>query len=469
MSKSAALFQPIWLYPVALLLVVLAAYGSDVGRGFIKEDATWVMQSRVSGVQDLSRLLTQSGGFFRPVVGLSFALDHWLFGGEPLGYGWTNLLLAIAGGIAIAALARALSLPKGAALLAAALWILNFHGINIAVLWLSGRTALLLVLFAVLAAVATARNRLVAACLFAFLAMGSKEEGVVLPFVLLALLGLHPTTRPSRGRFGAFVIGFVAVWTAYAVLRMRSDAMTPFTAPPFYTFAAAGWSLSKNLGEYADRSLTFAVGVTVIVLGVAGRLPRLGGEHWRVVAIGGIWLVFGFALTILLPTRSSLYAVFPSVGSAVACAAIIRAAWGDMSPARRSRMAVAALVVPFLLVPVYWRRNVRWTELAAVSRDVVARFADLARIAPRERWEVIVIDDRTTRANIAASVAIPDAVELSIGKRPHIWMVPPFADMEPKDWVMAPARADAVVALRAGRIVQVPLQEWTPAPATDWP
>ncbi len=279
---------------------------------------------------------------------------------------------------------------------------------------------------------------------------------------------LHPHTPPTRGRVLVFSAGLVAVWAVYAAVRMQSDAMTPATAPPFYSFAGSGWSLSRNLAEYADRSLTFSLAVTVLAVAIAGSVPRLTRAEVKVMSLGLIWLACGFALTILLPTRSSLYVVFPSVGSAIACAVICTGAWRAMPPKRQSCTALAALLVPVLLVPIYWRRNVRWTELAIVSRDVVAAFTALADAAPR-RLNVIVVDDRGVRANIAAAVAIPDAVELAIGKRPHVWLIPPPADMDARDWVTPPSNPDAVLALRAGRIVQVPLREWTPAPAAEWP
>jgi hypothetical protein len=459
---------PLWTFAAVLTVVFLVSYGGDVGRAFVKEDAAWVMQSRVGSVHDFSRLVTQSSGFFRPVVALSFAINYWMFGGDPLGYGWTNLLLAAATGFGIYALVRSLALPQGSGLLAVALWILNFHGINMAVLWLSGRTALLLVLFAVCAAVATARNRLFLACMFALLAMGSKEEGVLLPVMLWSIVVLHPQTPPTRRRVLIFGAGLVAVWAVYAAVRMQSNAMTPATAPAFYSFAGSGWSLFRNLLEYADRSLTFSLAVTILAVAIAGSVPRLTRAEVKVMALGLVWLVCGFALTILLPARSSLYVVFPSVGSAIACAVICTGAWRAMPPKRQARTAVAALIVPVLVVPIYWRRNVRWTELATVSRDVVAAFTALADAAP-PRWNVIVVDDRVARANIAAAIAIPDAVELAIGKRPHVWLIPPPDDMEARDWVTPPSNPDAVLALRSGRIVQVPLNEWTPAPAAEWP
>jgi len=459
---------PMWTFAAVLTLVFLVSHGADVGKGFVKEDAAWVMQSRVGTVDDLSRVVTRTSGFFRPVVALSFALNYWMFGGNPLGYGWTNLLLAAATGFGIYVLARSLALPPGGALLAVGLWILNFHGINVAVLWLSGRTALLLVLFAVLAAVATARNRLLLACVLALLAMGSKEEGVLLPIALLSILVLHPGGPVTRRRVLTFGAGLVTVWIVYAALRMQSDAMTPVNAPAFYTFAGSGWSPLRNLTEYADRSLTFPLAVTIVALATAGSLPRLTGTELKTIALGTIWLVCGFALTILLPARSSLYVVFPSAGSAIACAVLCTAAWRAMSPKRQAHVALAALLVPVLLVPIHWRRNVRWTELAMLSSEVVAAFTALTDTAP-PRWDVIVIDDRSARANIASALAIPDAVELAIGRRPHVWLIPPPDDMEPHDWTTPPSNPDAVLALRAGRIVRVPVNEWRPAPAAEWP
>ena len=58
--------------------------------------------------------------------------------------GVTNVALALVGAALVYGLARAFSLPWGAAAFAGSLWLLNFHGINMAVLWISGRTALLL-------------------------------------------------------------------------------------------------------------------------------------------------------------------------------------------------------------------------------------------------------------------------------------------------------------------------------------
>jgi len=70
-------------------------------------------------------------------VGLTFAANYAVFGNHPLGYGVTNLALAIACGGLLYLVARELWLPSGAAILAVALWLLNPHGMNTAILWMS--------------------------------------------------------------------------------------------------------------------------------------------------------------------------------------------------------------------------------------------------------------------------------------------------------------------------------------------
>lgn len=458
---------PSWLFPLVVIAVVLTAYAADAGRAFIKEDATWILTSRVRSLADLGRLYTDTGGFFRPTVALSFAFNHWMFGGQPWGYGWTNLLLAFACAAAILWLSRVLGLRTGAAMLAAALWILNFHGVNMAVLWLSGRTALLLVLFASLAAAAAARHRVVTASVLAFLAMTSKEEGVLLPLVLMAVVWLRPAGDRARTSLIATAAALLVVCALYAGLRLRSDAYTPTSAPAFYTFTTAPAVVGRNLAEYADRALTFCAGVTLLVLAIATRRPVFEPQEKRVIALGSIWFAAGFALTVFLPARSSLYVLFPSVGGALAAASLASAAWRAADERRRRVLALLAVLVPWLFVPIYWERNTRWTELADISRQTVAVLEDRAPAAAP--WTVIVLDDLSTRANVAAALGwgLPDTMELVTGTRPRAWFVPPPPDMDPSEQVMAPAAADVLIVLQNNRVTPQSLEGWKPAVAGE--
>jgi hypothetical protein len=449
-------------------LAFLAGYAIDVGGGFIKEDALWILRSRIETPADLSKLITDTGGFFRPVVALSFAANYWMFGSNPLGYGWTNLVLAAGAALAVFSLARALTLSPAASALAGSLWILNFHGINMAVLWLSGRTALLLVVFAVLAAVAAARDRPVVACAFAFLAMASKEEGVLLPVVLIALVCLRPDRAPVR-RGIAFTAGLIVVTAVYAALRTASNADTPINAPAFYRFTLSLDTLRTNIVEYADRALTLPAIVTIIALAVAGRRPALDRRHRRLIGLAALWFVLGFGLTVFLPVRSSLYVLFPSVGAVLAAAIVVERSCDGVSSRRMQALAALAFVLPLTFVPIYWARNDRWSELGDISRQVVAAFRELAVAAP-PRWEVVMIDSAADRSNIAAALgwAVPDVVELTTGKRPRVWITPPPPELGTGWAVMAPSTADAILALSGKAIVRVPASSWKPALAGEF-
>ena len=53
-----------------------------------------------------------------------------------------NVALAVGTAVAIIALARALGFPALGGVFAAGLWLMNFHSMRMALLWISGRTSL---------------------------------------------------------------------------------------------------------------------------------------------------------------------------------------------------------------------------------------------------------------------------------------------------------------------------------------
>jgi hypothetical protein len=436
-----------WAIPPFLAL--LATYVPDVGHGFIKDDFSWIRTSRISDARDLAAVFARDNGFYRPLVSLTFALDYGVFALRPRAYGLTNLALLLADAALLVALARALRMPPGTALFAAAVWALNPHGIPMAVLWISGRTALLLTLFALLAARAAVQGRAALAALWTLAALLSKEEAVLLPFVLLAwglCLG-----RPAVKRAWLPLVAL----GPYFLLRARTAAYLPQTAPAFYRPSLEPGVILRNVLEYADRACTF--GVLAVLLGwlLVWRRPRLGGLERSWILLGAIWLAGGYGLTVFLPVRSSLYACFPSVGAALVAAACAQGLW-LASEGRRRRLAVAAAVVPLVLVPIHRSRAVRWVRPAELTRQALA---DLAA-APAAPGTVAVLHDvaggRASLAN-AFGTLIADAVSLYAGdEAARVWIEPP-----PPDWEGAglrppqPGEAVRHLFLRDGRLVLV--------------
>jgi hypothetical protein len=164
-----------------LVAIFLAVYGPAVGEGLIADDYGWIVNGLPAADGDIIDPFTRNVGFYRPIVTLSFAANYKVSGLYAKPFGATNLALALACAALIGWLVRLHGLPDGFAVLAAGLWLFNFHGINMAVLWASGRTSLLLTVFSLLAAIAFVKRRTAPAALFCLLAMFSKEEAVILP------------------------------------------------------------------------------------------------------------------------------------------------------------------------------------------------------------------------------------------------------------------------------------------------
>jgi hypothetical protein len=472
-ARPAAAFAVL----VALLLVI---YGRDIGHGFVKDDVAWVSANRVASWQDVRALAGRSNGFYRPLVAASFALDRALYGVEPFGYGVTNLLLLIASAAALAWAARGVGLTAMAAVIAAAIWTLNFQGIHMAVLWLSGRTELWLVLCAFLSAGALARERPLLAGLAALAAMLAKEEAVMLPAMLTAwawVLQHRPraddraltrslvdsavradaaeraaddenreradransAASPTvRARAFAVVRLIWPAWIALAVyfaLRARTGAYTPATSPWFYQFTFDPFRVVTNAGEYLDRACTFSVLTVIVCALLAWQRPAWTPRVQRLGLLALIWLVGGYALTVFLPVRSSLYACFPSMGVAMLAALLIESLWLS-APAHAGvgvsaqRRMLAAIVLPVLLVPVYWSRNERWVELADLGADTFTAVRQAIRDTPDAR-HLVIEDDRGTRCSLLNTYGalLPTAVTLALGRPLPVWLDPP-----PDDW-----------------------------------
>jgi hypothetical protein len=94
--------------------------------------------------------------------------------------------------------------------------------------------------------------------------------------------------------------------------------------------------------------------------------------------------------------RSDLYAVFPSIGAALACAIAIDAfRGGSRNAAAGDRILAGALAAVLLLVPVYWTRDARFTEPALLSARMQQTLtADLTTLPDRG---TVVLQDEATR------------------------------------------------------------------------
>jgi hypothetical protein len=406
--------------------VFLVIYLPDVGHGFISDDFRWIVENRIQAPSDVMSPFSSNTGFYRPITSLSFAADHAVWGTHAFGYGVTNLALCLLAAAALFMVGRSLGLPAGPALLATSVWLLNFHAINMAVLWLSGRTALLAAIFSLATAYAMLTARYALAGILALLAMLSKEEAIALPAlftVFLAAGGSRWYGPPEGGLhvasgFSRTLTRTAPLWGAaalYLVLRTQSGAFWPADAPAYYQFSFSPALIVRNILEYADRAGT-AFALVAIVLAAAARMRRAdasAGER-RVLIFAAVWVAGMYGLTVFLPVRSSLYALLPSLGSALALGAIASAAQ-RRNPSRIRNATVALVVLAVLLIPVYRSRNVRWVRLAELSDQVM--HAVTADVGQRPSGHVVMLDAPQERVNLVSAFGnlFPEALRLYTG------------------------------------------------------
>jgi hypothetical protein len=410
---------------ILLLIALSLAYLPDVGHGFVKDDFEWVADSDLSSPSAI--FLKAPSGFYRPMVSLSFALNRAACGvRNSLCYGVTNFVLLLACAAAVFVLAWALAQSKGAALAAAAVWSFNWHGINMAVLWISGRTALLLVLFATLGAAAFVRGRWLWASVLMFAALLAKEEAVLLPWALLAwCLVDRKLTRVvsprSAGLFAACTIGCAAL---YFVLRGHSGAFTPSTAPSFYQLAISPARLLANAPEYFDRAATFPIAVALAFwfLFRRQRLSWSGDAMRSQIAFGVCWFVAALGITVFLPVRSSLYALLPSVASAVIAGSILEEGWLESTRQRRQQALALGLVVPFALLPLYHMRNNRYVRTAELSRRTLTTLQQVAKSG--DARTIALRDDSREQPSLdsAFGTLIQTAANLNLDRHVDVWI-----------------------------------------------
>lgn len=412
-----------WIALVALLAII---YVPDTGHGFIRDDFTWIIHGQIESLHDVWRIVASDLGFYRPIPALSFSLSWWLFHLQPLPYGLTNFLLLLLCVGAIFRLGRGLELPTSGAFTAATLWALNLHGINAAVLWPSARPALFLVLGSALAAERFLRRRPVASAMWYALAVFSKEEAVLLPFVLGAT-HLVKERRRAVSVDGGALEGRLPLWVAvqsvaratlplfavlalYLIARTYSGAFWAHNASANYrpTFDPA--LLFWHIVEYLSEGAMLATTATILVALVMRAVPR----HIDAVVSSfcALWFTFGYALTVFAPVPSSLYVCFPSVGAALLAGYFIATIVPVM---RQPRLLVAGLALFSLLTPVYWSRNAPWVRLAERSTVVLSEVVEETSDLP-PRGTVNLIDDRYSRLRAAFGSFAP-AGELFLGDR----------------------------------------------------
>jgi Flp pilus assembly protein TadD len=381
--------------------LALAAHARSLGGEFVSwDDDRYVTTNpdvRYPTPSSLAQLLDPRSLVLRewtPVVTASFAVEHALFGLDPLPYHATNCLLHSATSAGVVLLFTTVGAPVSLAAGAGALFAV--HPLQVeSVAWVSARKNLLALLFSLASLIVYARGRTrraTAASLLLFvLALGSKGTAVVLP---LWLLGYRLT---AGRRDGDRVVGIVIAllpFFALAVARglwsmhTQADVVGPTTArglggrlavmgPVFVTYLrqlfwpvglSADYPWPPMRGTDPRVLYSWAI-IALVALGI-------GAMAWRDrrVALAACMAAAGlFPTANLIPApylQADRYTHMALVGVSylvvAACVKLSRPLHST-TPAAVAGLAWMALI----LVPETWARTATWRSACTLWRDTV--------------------------------------------------------------------------------------------------
>jgi hypothetical protein len=319
-----------------------------LGNGFVWDDVLHIADNpRIRAWSEALGYFTRVEGLYhRPLIFLSYAAEHALWGMWPAGFHLTNVLLHVLVTVLVRAVGIRLGLSPRAAWIAAALFAV--HPIQVdAVAYVSGRTDLLvaagaLTVWLVLWSDGRRLGRAVAGLAGTTVAVWSKESGFALVFFLLwallrrrrapavaapalalavLLLGLRPglatlatdqaahlASPASVGRALATYAGLV-VWPAHLQVDRLTLVPDSAAARLFATLfllacvALLGWAVTRR-GPVADcavwtAAFYFPVANWIVIYPVVADWALFTPEHNFYVPLAGVALLGGLGLDAL--------------------------------------------------------------------------------------------------------------------------------------------------------------------------
>jgi len=257
----------------AIVLLTLVAYIPAMLGGFVWDDDKYVTENPLltapDGLKQIWFSLNSPSQYF-PLVYTTFRMEHAIWGLNPLGYHFVNLLLHIGNALLLWLILRRLSI-RGAWLAAA---IFALHPVQVeSVAWITERKNVLSTLFYLLTVLAWMRftddskrrpRRFYALSLiFCALALFAKTTACTIPAALLIVLWIRKS-RITRRRL-AQVIPFAAMSVFMGVITIWWERIhqgtrgAEFALAPMERILLAGRALWFYLGKLAwPWRLTFS-------------------------------------------------------------------------------------------------------------------------------------------------------------------------------------------------------------------
>ncbi len=272
-----------------IVILVAAVYGTTLNHGFIWDDTFIIVNNPL--IEKLSNIpqfflsedtIEESTGYYRPVTYISFALDRAIWGGNPAGFHFTNLVLHILVVLLFYAVTTALFKKERLAFVAALVFALHPVAGETVNFLAGGRNTLLSACFALLSLFFYIKKKQLPALASFTVAIFSKEFALLLPAIFLLydyrlqrerirfrgyLLYLIPiacylTLRSFAVQKANFLAGITTseiVTAPYLVVRYALNMINPFQLKVMYDV-----QLSVGIGLLCSVGVVLMMGVIYI-------------------------------------------------------------------------------------------------------------------------------------------------------------------------------------------------------------
>jgi protein O-mannosyl-transferase len=381
------------LHLLLISVVVVAVFANTLNHGFVWDDLSVIAHNRL--LESLGNIpkfflledvADGSTGYYRPITYASFALDHAIWGSNPIGYSITNLLLHVLVALLFYRVVAALFRKENLALIAALIFSLHPITVETVNFHAGGRNTLLSACFGLLSLLCYVRGRKVAAVVWFALGIFSKEFALLLPALFLLYDLTIDRDNGEKIRWSGY-LPYPIVIACYLFLRSAAVAtngnllqavnivdnfwIVPQTVISYLKvmiFPAAIKTMYDMNNQVTWTSFflnTFLV-LALVALAVIFRKRR------EILFGVVMFLLFLMPVSNILPLGTAMladrYAYFALFGFSLAAAYLITL------PGRRAALGiVAGIAILFAIIDV--RQNTVW-------KDEVSLFSRMIKDAP---------------------------------------------------------------------------------------
>jgi tetratricopeptide (TPR) repeat protein len=397
-----------WIWALLLVAATILAYQQAWRAGFIWDDDVYVTANRLLTAPDGLRRIwfsLESPSQYFPLVYTTFRLEYGMWGSNPAGYHWVNILLHAANALLLWQLLGRLRVPG--AWFAAALFAL--HPVHVeSVAWVTERKNVLMGFFFLLALLywtafceQRSRNKwrwyaLAIACYA--LALFSKTVACTMPAALLLILWLkrEPITWRRIGQVAPFVVlgiamGLVSIWwerfhqgTQGALFEVglperfliASRACWFYLGkliwPAHLSFSYAHWDISA--AHLADYIWVAALGALAVAIYFARRWIGRSAEVALLFFVATLSPMLGFIMlyTFRYSFVADHYQYLASIGPLAFLAAGSSAAFDLLRREQRFLKPVICGIVLLALGFRTWQQCGAYANLETLWRAVIA-------------------------------------------------------------------------------------------------